>query len=78
MKVLVMVAVAGNGRDLQVVIAARGAVSPIITVKGAANNRIGNPHCVYGALVEEFTGCSKFDCSISVFDCISGALEGWS
>ena len=80
-KVLVMTAVAENGRDLQIVIAARigelGAVSPIITLEGQAEYRAGNPYCVYGDAVAEFVGCDKFDTSINVFDCRSGDLEGW-
>jgi len=77
-----MTAIAENGRDLQIVIAARvggelGAVSPIITLEGAAPSRAGNPYCVYGDAVAEFVGCDKFDTSINVFDCRSGDLEGW-
>lgn len=77
-----MTAIAENGRDLQIVMAARldgalGAISPIVTLEGAAPSRAGNPYLVYGDAVAKFTGCDKFDTSISVFDNRSGDLEGW-
>ena len=83
MKVLVMVAVSDDDhRDLQIVMVARldgvlAQASPIVTLKGAEPSRTGNPYLVYGDAVEEFTGCPKFETSISVFDCRSGSLEGW-
>lgn len=83
MKVLVMTGIAeDNHEDLQIVMVARidgviAQASPVVTLKGAAAGYNGNPYLVYGDAVEEFTGCPKFETSISVFDCRSGSLEGW-
>jgi len=81
MRVLVMAAVAENEKDLQIVIVADTApdtqVSSVITLEGEANSYTGNPYLVYGAAIEEFTGCDKYQCSISVFECCSGNLDGW-
>jgi len=81
MKVLVMTAIAENGRDLQIVMTAQidGAMqtSPVMVKVGAADSRAGNPYLVYGDAVAKFTGRDKFDTSISVFDCHSGDFSAW-
>ena len=81
MKVLVMTTVAENGRDLQIVMAARingvEKVSPIMLKIGAAGSRDGNPYLVYGDVVADFADCSKHDVSIVVFNLRSGDLSGF-
>lgn len=81
MKILVMTAIAENEVDLEIVIVARpggvASVSPIITLAGEAHRRRGNPYGIYGDAVAKFTGCDKFNTSISVFHCASGDFEGW-
>ena len=81
MKVLVMTAIAENELDLQVVMTARingvKKVSPIMLKIGAADIRGGNPYLVYGDVVDDFIGSSKYDASIVVFDLRSGDLSGW-
>jgi hypothetical protein len=81
-KVLVMTAIAENEEDLQIVMATRTPVgftmvSPVVTLKGAASSRNGNPYLVYGDAVAEFTCRNKFNVSISVFHNGSGDLQGW-
>ena len=81
MKVLVVTAVAGNGQDLQFVMIARvkgvTMVSPIMTREGKAANCWDNSCTAYDDAVAQFTGCSKHDCSINIFDHVCGNLEGW-
>ncbi len=81
MKVLVMTAIAENGQDLQIVMAARingvEKVSPIMVLVGAVDSRNGNPYLVYGEAVADFIGSSKYDASIVVFDLRSGDLSGF-
>ena len=82
MEVLVMVAVDPNCEsNLQIVMVAQpegeARVSQIVTLKGAVPSRAGNPYLVYGDAVEKFTGCNRFDTTISVFDCSSGDFSGW-
>lgn len=82
MKVLVVRQIAENGRDIEIVMIVRleGAlsmVSPIVTIEGKAPFASGNPYSVYGDEVAKFAGCNKFDCSISVAECVSGRLPEW-
>ena len=82
MKVLIMVAVAGNGEDLQIVMAANingvDKISPIMLKLGAADSRTGNPYLVYGDAVADFIGSSKYNASIAVFHLRSGVFDpGW-
>ncbi len=68
--------------DLRIVMVARvqGAdwISSLITIKGGAVDRSGNPYIVFGKHVEEFTGRNRFSTSITVADCRSGDLEKWA
>ena len=74
--VLVITSLVEDSSDVRVVLAVPGVgVSPVKTIKGAAPWYQGNPYCVYGALVEEFTGKSRFHVNIVVADCRSGNLE---
>ena len=81
MKVLVMTAVDENERDIHIVLAARidgvNTISPVITMPGIADRCTGNPYLVFGDVVSDFTGCDKYETSISVFACRSGCLNGW-
>ncbi len=80
MRILVITAITENGEDLQIVMVTRPEtmVSRVVTLIGAAASRSGNPYLVYGDAIEDFTGLDKFDVSITVADCRSGDLEGWS
>jgi hypothetical protein len=74
MRVLVITDVVPDTQDVRIVIMADGRVSPDITLAGVAPWRNGNPYCVYGAAVEEFTGCNRFTVNIVVANCVSGRL----
>ena len=81
MKVLVMTTVTENGRDLQIVMAARingvEKVSPLMLKIGAADCCDGNPYLVYGDVIADFIGCDKHDVSIVVFSLKSGDISGF-
>lgn len=80
MKVLVVTQIAANERDLEIMMVGRiegslSMVSPIITLVGMAKLRYGNPYSLYGREVEKFAGCSRWDCEITVAECMSGSLN---
>ena len=80
--VLVITAVSdADDADLLIVIVATvdgvDKISGVITLKDGAAFRDGNPFGVYGDAVEAFTGCNKYQTSITVANCRSGGLSNW-
>lgn len=67
--------------DLRVVIVAQlngvDKISWVMTIKDGVACRDGNPYLVYGAAIEKFTGCDRYQTSITVADCRSGGLSNW-
>jgi hypothetical protein len=74
MRVIVITDTVPDTQNLRIVIVSGLVASPVITLAGVAPWREGNPYCVYGKAVEEFTGCSRFAVDIVVADCRSGGL----
>ena len=67
--------------DLRFIMIARdeiSMISPVTTIKDDGHYYNGNPYLVYGEACAEFTGLDKFDLNITVAECRSGDLEGWS
>jgi hypothetical protein len=76
MNVLVVTDIVGE--DLRIVMFTSGLpASGVVVLAGAARWQNGNPYCVYGQSVEEYTGCNRFHLNITVACCTSGNLESF-
>jgi len=80
--VLVITAISdGDDANLLVVIVATvdgvDKISPVMTIEDGVAFRDGNSFLVYGAIVEKFTGCNRYQTSITVAECRSGGLSNW-
>jgi hypothetical protein len=77
MNVLVVTDLVPDTEDLRIVMMTSGLPVSVAVLPGAARWRTGNPYCIYGKAVEEYTGCNRFNLNITVACCTSGNLEGF-
>jgi hypothetical protein len=77
MNVLVVTDIVPDSEDLRIVMMTSGLAPSMVVLAGAARWQNGNPYCVYGKAVEEYTGCNRFNLNITVACCTSGNLDAF-